>query len=285
MSAPSRAGTDDSRATTIMRSIFAPILCLLSARQIVYSLTRRQIVVRYRGSLLGIVWSFLSPALTLAIYTLVFGVVLRARWTTEESGTTEYALLLYLGLCVYWLVSDCVAEAPSLILNRPNYVKKVVFPLEILPWVSLADGLFHTGIRLIVFLAAFSILQGPPPVTIVLVPVVFLPVCLWTLGLCWILAALGVFIRDLREAISLVLVAMLFLSPVFYRTDQLPEFARLAILLNPITIPVMQIRDLAYFGVVPDPALLASVFVASGIFARAGYSIFARSRGAFADVV
>ena len=112
----------------IMRSLFAPILCLLESRQVVYYLTRKRIVLRYRGSALGIVWSFIVPALTLAIYTIVFGIVLRARWSNEDSSTTEYALLLYLGLCVYWFVSDCVSEAPGLIANHSSYVKKVVFP-------------------------------------------------------------------------------------------------------------------------------------------------------------
>ncbi|MFP8873464.1 MAG: ABC transporter permease [Myxococcota bacterium] len=269
----------------IMRSVVAPITCLLDSRQVVYYLTRKRIVLRYRGSVLGVVWSFIVPTLTLAIYTLVFGVVLRARWSSEESSTTEYALLLYLGLCVYWFVSDCVSEAPSLIANHSNYVKKVVFPLDVLPWVSVSDALFHSVIRLLVFVIVFSVLWGLPPWTIVLLPIIWLPVCLWTLGLCWILAAAGVFLRDLREIISLMLIALLFLSPIFYSIDRLPSLARTMVLLNPVALPVIQTRDVAYYGVIPDPWLWLEVAVGSAVFAWVGHAIFSRSRGAFADVV
>lgn len=270
---------------SVIRSLFEPVISLIDSRQIVYYLTRKRIVLRYRGSLLGVFWALVSPALTLAIYTVVFGVLLRARWSTEESSTTEYALLLYLGLCIYWFVSDCVSEAPNLVLNHPNYVKKVIFPLEVLPYVSVADALFHTVIRLAVFVVAVSIFHGLPPWTIVLLPLVWIPVCLWTLALCWILAAAGVFLRDLREVISLALVAMLFLSPVFYSLDQMPSVASTVIRLNPIVIPVTQLRDVAYFGVVPDPVVWLQMVVISAIFARAAFAVFSRSRGAFADVV
>lgn len=269
----------------IVQSLFEPVTRLIDSRQIVYYLTRKRIVLRYRGSLLGVFWALVSPALTLAIYTVVFGVLLRARWSTGETNTTEYALLLYLGLCVYWFVSDCVSEAPNLVLNHPNYVKKVIFPLEVLPYVSVADALFHTVIRLAVFVVAVSILRGLPPWTIVLLPLVWIPVCLWTLALCWILAAAGVFLRDLREVIALALIAMLFLSPVFYSLDQMPSVAIAVIRLNPIVIPVTQLRDVAYFGVVPDPIAWLQVVAISAIFARVAYAVFSRSRGTFADVV
>ncbi|MCH2185124.1 ABC transporter permease, partial [Myxococcota bacterium] len=193
----------------VARLSLAPFSSLAESRQIVYFLARKRIVARYRGSILGIVWSFVLPALMLTIYTLVFGVVLQSRWSAGESTTTEYAFLLYLGLCVYWLVSECVSEAPLLIQNHANYVKKVVFPLEILPWVSLADALFHSAIRIAVFVIALTLFQGPPPATILLLPFIWLPLCLWTLGLCWILAAAGAFLRDLHEVMGLILVALL----------------------------------------------------------------------------
>ena len=269
----------------VARFSLAPFLCLVDSRQIIYFLARKRVVARYRGSILGIVWSFIVPTLMLIIYTLVFGVVLESRWATGESTTTEYAFLLYLGLCVYWLVSDCVSEAPSLIQNHANYVKKVVFPLEILPWVSLADALFHSAIRIAVFVIALTVFQGPPPLTILLLPFIWLPLCLWTLGLCWILAAAGAFLRDLREIMSLILVALLFLSPTFYSIKGVPEAARNLIMMNPISLPIMQTRDVAYYGSVPDLWSWFLVLLFSLFFAWVGHAIFARSRGAFADVV
>ena len=269
----------------ISMSPLGPLTSLLSARQVVYQLARRRVVLRYRGSLLGVLWSFIGPALTLGIYTLVFGIFLRARWSSGDSTTTEYAFLLYLGLCVYWFLTECVSEAPMLIRNNANYVKKVVFPLEILPWVSVADAAFHGGIRLLVFAVALLFIEGALPWTFVLLPLVWLPLLLWTLGLCWMLSAAGVFVRDLREVVSLMLVALLFLSPIFYSTEGLPELARTLIGFNPIATPVMQTREVAYLGVLPDLYLWLRVAGASAIFAWSGYALFARSRGAFADVV
>lgn len=274
-----------ARPFKLSTGVLAPFLCLMDARQIVYFLTRKRVVTRYRGSALGIVWSFIVPALTLAIYTVVFGIILQSRWSRGDSTTTEYAFLLYLGLCVYWLVSECVAEAPSLIQSHTNYVKKVVFPLEILPWVSLSDALFHSAIRLGVFVIALTLFHGLPPLTILLLPLVWLPLCLWTLGLCWILAAAGAYWRDLREIIGLILVGLLFLSPTFYSMEAVPEEARSLIMLNPISLPLMQTRDVAYYGIVPNLGSWLVVLVLSLIFASVGHAIFARCRRGFADVV
>ena len=263
----------------------APFVGLVESRQIVYFLTRKRVVTRYRGSLLGVIWSFIVPALTLAIYTLVFGVILQSRWSRGDSTTGEYALLLYLGLCVYWLVSECVAEAPSLIQNHANYVKKVVFPLDILPWVCLSDALFHSAIRLGVFVIAFTILEGLPPVTILLLPLIWLPLCFWTLGLCWILAAAGAYWRDLREIIGLILVGLLFLSPTFYSIDAVPEAARSVIMLNPISLPLMQTRDVAYYGIIPDLGSWSAMLALSLVMVCLGHAIFVRARRGFADVI
>ena len=269
----------------VLRTLLGPILCLVEARQIVYQLTRKRIVLRYRGSFLGLLWTFILPGLTLAIYTLVFGVVLRSRWSPDESSTTQYALLLYLGLCVYWFVSDCLGEAPSLIRNHVNYVKKVVFPLEVLPWISVLDGLFQSAIRISVFLIAYFVFYGIPPWTLVLLPLVWLPICFWTLGISWVLAATGVFVRDLREIVGLILIGFMFLSPIFYSLDRVPESARFLLQLNPITLPVLQTRDVLYYGVIPDPALWSIITFASILFAWAGHALFMKSRGAFADVI
>jgi lipopolysaccharide transport system permease protein len=262
-----------------------PVSCAVSARELVWALTRQRIVLRYRGSVLGVVWSVLSPALTLGIFTFVFGVMLRPRWSPESTDTTEFALLLYLGLCVFWFVSECVSESPSLIANHSPYVKKVVFPLEILPWVSVSNALFHTAIRLVVYFAAAALLAPSPTWTAVLVPLVFVPLCLSTLGVCWILAAAGVFLRDLGEIVSLILTALLFLSPVFYSIDSVPESLRFLILANPISLPVDQLRDVAYRGALPDPTTWAALTGVSYALAWSGSAIFRRARSAFADVV
>ena len=265
--------------------IAAPVACLWRSRQLVYYLTRQRIVTRYRGSLLGVLWSILSPGVTLAIFTFVFGYMLQPRWSPESTDTTEFALLLYLGLCVFWFVSECVSEAPNLVLGHAAYVKKVVFPLEILPWVSVAHALFHSVIRFAVFAAALALLGPALPWTIVLLPLVWLPICLSTLGVCWLVAAAGVFFRDLGELIGLFLTALMFMSPILYPLSSIPEAFRFVMLANPITLPVVQVRDVAYFGRLADPGSFAVLLAISYALAWLGRKAFARARGAFADVV
>lgn len=263
----------------------APLTCLRDSAQLVYYLTRRRIVTRYRGSYLGLAWFFASPAITLAIFTFVFGVLLQSRWDGQVTNTTEYALLLFLGLLVFWFVSECIGEAPGLILEHANYVKKVVFPIEVLPWVLIANALFNTAVRSVVFILAYVALVGLPPATILLLPFVWLPLSLATIGICWLLAALGVFLRDLREGVSLLLTAFLFLSPIFYSSESVPEAFRWLLRLNPITLPVEQARDLAFFGRVPDLLSWSLFFAISCVLAWVGYAGFARTRRAFADVL
>jgi lipopolysaccharide transport system permease protein len=263
----------------------APLACLLGSSELVYYLTRQRIVARYRGSWLGVAWALLSPALNLAIFTLVFGVIFEPRWTTKETDTTEYALLLYLGLCAFWFVSECVAEAPGLVVQHSHYVKKVVFPLEILSWVSVSTASFHAAVRLLVFVVADLGIHGHLPLTLVLLPLVWLPLGLMALGLSWLLAAVGVFARDLGEVVALGLTATLFLSPVFYPIESVPESFRWLIAANPLTLPITQLRAVAYFGVLPDLGGWLVIGAVTYAVAVLGHAFFMRSRRAFPDVL
>jgi len=227
----------------------------------------------------------LSPALMLAIYTLVFGMIFKPRWAAETEGTTEYALLLYLGLCAYWFISECVAEAPGLIVQHANYVKKVVFPLDILVWVSISAATFHSAIRLGVFAIACLLIEGQLPLTIALLPFIWLPLVLMALGFSWALSAIGVFVRDLGEVVALALTAMLFLSPVFYSVESVPEAFRWLLLLNPITEPIGELRDVAYFGNLPGPGAFLLTTLISYLAASLGHALFLRSRKAFSDAL
>lgn len=272
----------------LRKLLFVPhrtVTCLIQARELVYQLTRRRIVVRYRGSMLGLVWTFVSPALQLAIYTLVFGVIFKPRWSTTEASTVEYALLLYLGLTVFWFASECFAEAPGIVVQHSNYVKKVIFPLEILPWVIVSTATFHWVIRVLVFMVAYMYLEGGVRWTMILLPLVWLPIALMTVGLSWFLAALGVFIRDLGEVVSFGLTAILFLSPVFYPVESVPETYRWIITFNPISHPISYIRDIAYWGTVPDIKVWTGAMAASVVVAWLGHAFFMSGREAFSDVL
>ncbi len=265
-------------------SPLAPFTALRDHADLVSRLAWRRVVVRYRGSLLGASWAVLSPLITLAIFTLVFGVMFGSRWS-DEPDTLRYSLLLYLGLCVFWYLSECLGEAASLLADHASYVKKVVFPLEALPWVVSLTALFHLGIRLLVFVVAWTALQGVPPPTIALLPLVLVPLVLATLGLTYMVACAGALVRDLREGMALLLTALMFLSPILYPIHAVPEAFRSWLMLNPLSVPVDMARGVAAFGELPAPGSFAVSLVASWALAWLGMAGFARLRGVFADVV
>jgi lipopolysaccharide transport system permease protein len=265
-------------------SPLAPFRALHAHADLVRRLAWRRVVVRYRGSLLGASWAVLSPLITLAIFTLVFGVMFGSRWS-DEPDTLRYSLLLYLGLCVFWYLSECLGESATLLADHASYVKKVVFPLEALPWVVALTALFHLAIRLVVFGVAWTALQGPPPATIVLLPAALLPLVLTTLGLTYLVACAGALVRDLREGMALLLTALMFLSPILYPIHVVPEPFRAWLILNPLSVPVEMVRGVAAFGAWPSPGVAAASFAASWALAWTGLAFFMRLRGVFADVV
>ena len=168
-------------------------------RQLIIQLTKRDVIGRYRGSVMGLAWSFFNPLLMLAIYTFVFSVVFKARWGVGGEGKVNFAIILFVGLIVYGLFAECINRAPSLIVSNVNYVKKVVFPLEILPSVAIGSALFHASISLVVLLAAQLLINQRLPWTVVVFPIILLPLLLVTVGLAWLLSALGVFVETSRK--------------------------------------------------------------------------------------
>lgn len=262
-----------------------PLHALIDSREIVYQLARQRLVRRFRGSVLGVLWLILSPAITLALYTLVFGVMLKNRWRADSSDTGEYALLLYLGLCVFWFFSEVVSEAPTLILNNPSYVKKVVFPTESLLWVLVVYGLSLTALRIVVFVLACLLMQGTIPITALLLPLVWIPLVFYAVGVGWALASVGTFLRDVGEIVGLALMTIFFLSPVLYPIDTIPDVVQWLVTLNPLTLPIQQARELAYFGTFPDPTIWLVQLASSMFVAWAGLALFCRSKRIFGDVV
>lgn len=184
-------------------------------RSLIKALVKREVVGRYRGSIMGILWSFFNPVFMLAVYTFVFSVVFKARWNAGSDSKTEFALILFVGLIVFNLFAECFNRAPGLILANVNYVKKVVFPLEILPWVALGSALFHALISLGVWLIAYLIFFGMPHLTVFLLPLIILPLLLLIMGLTWGLAALGVYLRDVSQFIGITTTVLNVSFPCF----------------------------------------------------------------------
>lgn len=254
-------------------------------RELTYALVKREVIGRYRGSFLGILWSFFNPLFMLAVYTFVFSVVFKARWGGGGDSKTEFALVLFAGLMVFNVFSECVSRAPGLILANANYVKKVVFPLEILPWVGLGASLFHGAISLMVWLGAYLVLFGAPHAMVLYLPLIILPLALFVLGLSWFLASLGVFLRDVSQFIGMITTVLMFFSPIFYPVSALPESYRYFMYFNPLTPVIEMTRDVLYWGNAPDSTDLALLWLVSGVIAWLGFAWFQKTRKGFADVL
>jgi len=254
-------------------------------RDLAVALTKRDVVGRYRGSFMGILWSFFNPVFMLAVYTFVFSVVFRARWSGGNESKIEFALILFAGMIVFGLFSECVNRAPGLILSNVNYVKKVVFPLEILPVVSLGAAAFHLLVSLAVWLIFYIVFFGVPHPSVLLLPVVLIPLLLFTLGVSWILASLGVYLRDVGHIVGVFTMALLFLSPIFYPVTALPAKYQTLLHLNPLTPVIEQTRQVLVWGKLPDFALWAAATAIGSAVAWLGFAWFQKTRKGFADVV
>ncbi|MFN7834381.1 MAG: ABC transporter permease [Burkholderiaceae bacterium] len=254
-------------------------------RSLIRALIKREVVGRYQGSVMGIVWSFLNPLFMLGVYTFVFSVVFKARWGGGEGSKTEFALVLFAGLIVFNLFAECVTRAPNLILAHANYVKKVVFPLEILPVVSLGAAFFHAAISLLVWLVFYVLLFGWPQPSALLLPLIFAPLMLMTLGASWALASLGVYLRDVGQLIGLVMTVLMFLSPIFYPLSALPVAYQPLLALNPLAPAIEWARTVLYWGQMPDIRLLGVYWALTALTAWGGYAWFQKTRKGFADVL
>ncbi|HCK7192315.1 TPA: ABC transporter permease, partial [Enterobacter roggenkampii] len=217
-------------------------------------MTKRDILGKYKGSAIGVLWSLINPMLMLIIYTLVFSVVFKARWGTGavDEPKTQFAVILFVGLIIHSFISECLVRSPNLILQYSNYVKKVVFPLEILPLVTVLSALFHSVISYVVLCIAFFMFNGYLHWTIIFAPLVFLPLFVLSLGLVWLISSLGVYIRDIGQSIGIIVTILMFLSPVFYPLSALPKTMQSIVLLNPLTYIIEQSRNVIVWGKLPD---------------------------------
>ena len=254
-------------------------------RSLIAQLARREVHARYRQSWLGLVWVVLTPLLMLGVYTLVFRHVMRVRWHGMDESNLAFALRIYAGLAVFNFFAECVNRAPGLVLEQPHMVKKVVFPLEILPWSAAASacvGLAVSG-GLMLVLTAWS--TGTLPITAVALPLVWLPLLPMVLGLSWFLAGVGTYVRDVGQVLGMAVSALMFLSPIFFPVDALPEAVRNWMLLNPLAWVMTGTRDVLLAGRWPDWGALLVLFMVCLLVALAGAAFFRKVRTGFADVV
>ena len=255
-------------------------------RQLIIQMTKREVVGRYKGSVVGLAWSFFNPIFMLAVYTVVFSMIFKARWGVGgEESKTQFALILFVGMIVLNLFIEVINRAPSLILSNVNYVKKVVFPIEILPVISMGAALFHALISFGVLLFFFVIFNGYINWTVVYFPIIFLPLIILSLGLSWMLASLGVFIRDVGQTVGLLMTLLMFLSPVFYPISAVPLKLQKFIMLNPLTFIIEQARAEVIWGRSPNWIGLLFYMLVASFFMWIGYAWFQKTRKGFADVL
>ena len=254
-------------------------------RQLIVTLIQREVLGRYQGSMMGVLWSFITPLLMLTVYTFVFSVVFKARWSVESSSVAEFGMVLFAGLIIFNIFAECIGRAPVLILANVNYVKRVVFRLHILAWVSVGSALFHALISIFVWLVAYLILFGVPHLTVLLLPLVMLPLILLIMGLSWGLASIGVYLRDVTQFVGVLTTVAMFLSPIFYPASALPEQYRALLLVNPLTSVVEGARDVLFWGEMPDVVFLSMYFLGAAFFAWLGFAWFQKTRTGFADVL
>lgn len=255
-------------------------------RHLIWQMTRREIAARYRGSIIGLAWSFINPLLMLTVYTFVFSVVFKARWGTGgNESRADFAIILFVGMIVFGLFAEMVNRAPAQIISNANYVKKVVFPLEILSLVSLGSVLFHSLVSLTVLLLAQFFINHAIPWTVVLFPLVLLPLIFTSLGAAWFLAALGVYVRDIGQITTVFTTVLMFLSAIFYPISALPVEYQSWMRLNPLVLIISESRKVLIFGNLPDWSWLVVAWLMGLAIAFTGFWWFQKTRKGFADVL
>ena len=264
------------------KTSFIPI----SNRSLLWQFARREVLGRYRGSLLGLTWSFLTPLLMLGVYSFVFVGVFRASWSgAAKGGGLEFAMQAFAGLVVFNLFAEVASRAPNLIVEQPNLVKKVIFPVELLTWSAVLSGLFHLIISVVSLLLVLLVTRGGFPITVLALPLVLLPFLPFLLGLGWFLSALGVFVRDVGQMMTMIVSLTMFMSPVFYSLSTLDVRWQFWMRLNPLTLIIEQVRTVTLQGLWPNWQALALYTLCAGAFAAASAAFFQLTRKGFADVL
>jgi lipopolysaccharide transport system permease protein len=260
------------------------ISSLINHRKLIIQMVYREIIGRYKGSVFGLAWSFFNPIMMLLVYTFVFSVIFKAKMGGSDSKTL-FATMVFVGVIVLNLFAEVLNRSPNLIIDNVNYVKKVVFPLEVLPVIVLLSSFFHALISFSVLIIAYVVINGHLNWTIIFTPLVFFPLVLITLGLSWVLSALGVYLRDIGQSIGILVTVLMFLSPVFYPISAVPDEFKALIMANPLTYIIDQAREVIIWGHLPDWYGLGIYTIVAVLVFWLGFVIFQKTRKGFADVL
>lgn len=255
-------------------------------RTILKQLVRKDILSRYRKSALGMVWAVLTPLLTFAVYAYVFSAILQVRFPSRVPDVDyNYGIILFSGLMLHFFITEVLTRSPMLVLENVNFVKKVVFPLELLSMVAAGSAAVTLVFNFAVLIAAVLVFQGSIPITAVFAPLVWIPLFAIAVGISWVFASLGVFLRDIGHIVGILSTILLFGSPILFPPETLPEDLRLLIWLNPLSVPVEATRDLALWGVMPNWERLGIYSGVAAVTLWFGAYWFQRTKKGFADVL
>lgn len=261
---------------------------ILQNRSLVWQMTKRNVEMRYRGSMLGLVWSFVHPLMMLCVYTFVFSVVFKARWGVEVtggSGKGAFAVIMFCGMAMFNLFSESINSSSLCVVGNPNFVKKVIFPLEILPFAQVCTTFFLGMAWFVLLFFGAWIILGSLSWTMLLLPVILLPLLVFTLGVTYFVASFGVYVRDTPYMIGVILQVLFFATPIFYPINAVPERFRIWLELNPLTVFIDQARSVFLYGQLPNWKFLGCAALVSIVVLQLGFFFFQRTKKGFADVL
>ena len=260
--------------------------CALRNRTLLLQFVKRNIALRYRGSMLGLVWSFVQPLMMLCVYTFVFSVVFKARWGVDMGGGRgAFAIIMFCGMAIFNIFSESVNACCVVVTGNPNLVKKVIFPLEILPIAQTVSSFILGMVWFILLFFGTVFIFGKISFTVLLLPLILLPLFLFTLGTACFAASLGVYVRDTSYVVQVVLQILFFMTPIFYPIQAVPERFRWPLRLNPLTLLIEEARKVFIYGQLPDWRFLGAAFLISLAVMQLGFVWFSRTKKGFADVL
>ena len=285
MSSVSPLGRSDATVLQKNRRWESPFAALFRNKSLIWEMSKREVLGRYRGASFGLAWSVISPFLMLGVYAFAFGTVMKSRWPHQAGGDHAYAVILFVGLIMHGFLAECLTRAPTLVVGNPNYVKRVVFPLDVLPWPMMFSALFHALINAVVLAILMLVLEHHLHPTLLLLPLIFLPLSLLAMGLSWILASAGVYLRDISQVMPVVVTAMLFLSSAIIPISILSPRLQMLFHLNPLTFFIDEARMVVLMGQWPNWVALALATAGGWLVAWLGHAWFMATQRGFADVL
>lgn len=260
-----------------------PLKEMWDNRHLLFKMAQRDINSKYYGSAFGLLWAAATPIVLMGAYWFVLGKMLKASW--PEVSAARYPMLLFLGIVIYVFFSEVLGRAPLLIESHKTYVKKVVFPLGILPGMTVLSACFHLALSLGFLVMVQLVVDRSLPVTWVSLPLILAPLALMCLGLSWFVSSFSVYIRDLQQMMPLLITVSMFLSPIFFPMEGLPAHVQALFLFNPVTVPIELSRDAVLMGMWPESSMLLAYWGAALLIAVAGAAWFGFSQKGFADVI